>query len=195
MRNLTAKLGSVPARRVLPLTLALALFAVAGPTQALALPPAGRAATPPVVVANLGRHLVGINLESGASVQCSAQGQLLDTNGNGLADSLRGRAACLENRGVARLRLYYSQVQTVFADTWAPALTNPTDVVSDTQPAYVVSYTPASRFCPPPGDFDLTYRVQQAIGIRSLDGSLATFTIRSNQFQTRAVDAAQNGVC
>lgn len=180
--------GSVLARRLLLPALTLTLLTLTGPTPA-------QATTQPVVVANLGRRLVGVNLESGASVQCSAQGQLLDTNGNGLADSLRGRAACLENRGVARLRIYYSQLQSDFADTWAPALTNPTDIVSDAQPAYAISYTPLSRFCPPPGNFNLTYRVQQGIGIRSLDGSLATFTITSYQFQARAVAAAQNDVC
>jgi hypothetical protein len=174
--------------------LTLGLLAVA-PAWAQPTRSTRSVAASPVVIQNLGRRLVGINLESGASVQCSAQGQTLDTNGNGIADSLRGRAACKENSGVARLRLYYVQLQSDFADTWAPALTNGTDVVSDARPAYVVSYTPSSRFCPPPGNFNLRYRVSQAIGIRSLDGSLATFVIRSFNFEARAIDAAQNDVC
>ena len=153
------------------------------------------AAASPVVVQNLGRRLIGVNLESGASVVCSAQGQLLDTNGNGLADSLRGRAACKENSGVHALRIYSVRVQSFFAETWATALLNATDAVSGPQPAYVVSYTPSSRFCPPPGNIPLTYRVHQRFAIRSNDGSLAAFSMVSYQFQARAIDAAQNDVC
>jgi hypothetical protein len=174
--------------------LTLGLLAVA-PAWAQPTRSTRSVAASPVVIQNLGRRLISTNLESGASVQCSAQGQLVDTNGNGIADSLRGRAACLENRGVARLRLYYVRVQSQFADTWATALSNGTDVVSDAQPAYVVSYTPSSRFCPPPGNFNLTYRVTQAYGIRSLDGSLAAFAMVSYTFQARAIDAARNDVC
>jgi hypothetical protein len=85
--------------------LTLGLLAVA-PAWAQPTRSTRSVAASPVVIQNLGRRLISTNLESGASVQCSAQGQLVDTNGNGIADSLRGRAACLENRGVARLRLY-----------------------------------------------------------------------------------------
>jgi hypothetical protein len=176
-------------RRIRPIilaavTLILILPVMAAPAQAA-----------PVVTANLGRRLIEVNLESGATVQCSAQGQLLDTNGNGLSDSLRGRAACKEIRGTARLRIYSVRVQSDFADTWATALVNGTDAVSASQPSYVVSYTPSSRFCPPPGNFNLTYRVRQSFAIRSNDGSLAAFAMNSYQFQARAIDAAQNDVC
>jgi hypothetical protein len=176
-------------RRIRPIILAATLAIL---MAALLAAPARAATAPPV---NLGRKLVGINLESGASVQASVQGQLIDTNANGVRDSLRGRAAGLENHGVARLRIYYVQVQSDFADTWAPALTNQTDAVSSAQPAYVTSVTPSSRFCPPPGDFNLRYRVTMAIGIRSLDGSLAAFRIVSFVFEARAINAAQNDVC
>jgi hypothetical protein len=181
------------------LATAALLAALAVPAAALPLPPASghaQAAAAPVVIGPpLGRRLIGVNLESGASLVCSAQGERVDTNGNGLADSLRGRAACKENSGVARLRIYSVRLQSDFADTWATALVNGTDAVSGPQPSYVVSHTPTSRFCPPPGNFNLTYRVRQAFGIRSLDGSLAGFTMNSYQFQARAIDAAQNDVC
>ena len=77
--------------------LSLGLLAVAPAWAAPPAPASTTAAASPVVIKNLGRKLISTNLESGASVQCSAQGQLLDTNGNGIADSLRGRAACKES--------------------------------------------------------------------------------------------------
>ena len=182
---------------------ALAALALAGvlATPATATTPqtvnhvAAAAAAPVVVKDNLGRRLIGVQLEDGASYVCSAQGQLLDTNGNGLADSLRGRAACKERSGVQTLRIYSVRVQSDFADTWATALANTTDAVSGPQPAYVVSYTPSSRFCPPPGNFNLTYRVRQLFADRSLSGNVTSFAMNSYQFQARAIDAAQNDVC
>ncbi len=46
-------------------------------------------------------------------VLCSAQGETVDTNANGLADALRGRSACLEVRRVTRMVLYYTRLQVL----------------------------------------------------------------------------------
>lgn len=148
----------------------------------------------PVVIKVLGRRLIPINLENGASLSCSAQANFVDTNHNGLGDALVPRAACKENSGVQRLVIYSVRLQSVVADTWATALLHSTDEFSEGQPSYVVSSGPLSQhICPQ--HINLTYRVRQSFGIRALDGSLTTFKMNSYQFSAPAIPEAQNDVC
>ena len=55
-----------------------------------------------VVIQTLGRRVVAYNHYGDPNrghVTASAQGELVDTNGNGLANALRGRGALLESTG------------------------------------------------------------------------------------------------
>jgi hypothetical protein len=152
----------------------------------------GAGAVPPSpnhhVVRTLGRRLVAINHFGDPNrgvAQCSAQGELIDSNNNQLADALRGRVACLESSKVTRFRIYSVRLEVFFAETWRPVAIDDQDVVSSNNPAYVVNYTPVPGFCPQ--NIVLTYRVRQTVGIRWSDGTLGNHSVISNQFQARAV--------
>src|SRR5215207_6610275 len=60
----------------------------------------------------------------------SAQGELVDTNDNGITDSLRGRAAVLESFGVKRARIYRVVTQAFINGVWTTVQLNETDKVS-----------------------------------------------------------------
>lgn len=132
----------------------------------------------------LGRRVVYYNHFGDPSlgrVQASAQGQTLDTNGNGLEDSLQARGAMLEIRGVRRLVIYSVLLQVNIGGVWRNAAVNSTDVLA---PSYVVSTTAPVRLCPYPQP-DRTYRAVHNDGIRWNDGTLGTRTTISNTFTWR----------
>lgn len=162
----------------------------------LLVAPAG--AVPPspnhVVIETLGRRLVAYNHfgdPNRGHVTASAQGELVDTNGNGLANALRGRGALLESHGVERFRMYSIELQVFFAETWQTVAVDDQDVVSVGQPSYLVNYTPVPGYCPQ--NIVLTYRVVHRDAIRWIDGTLGSRTTVSKQFQARAV--ANTQVC
>jgi hypothetical protein len=126
------------------------------------------------------------------SVLCSAQGETVDTNGNGFPDALRGRAACLEDHGARRVRIYFIKLQVFFAESWVDVAVDDADVVSDANVAYPITYTPVPGFCAD-DDITLTYRVVQAFGIRWHDGTLTNDSVTSDQFEARA--AVNTQVC
>jgi hypothetical protein len=168
---------------VLGLALALVL-ALAG----------GAAAVPPgaghTVVSTLGRNTVTHNHfgdPNRGQVLCSAQGEVVDTNGNGIGDALRGRAACLETRTGARYaKLLFVRLQVFFAESWVNVAVDNEDKISTAPTAYVINYTPTTSFCA--DDIDLTYRVAAAWEVGWNDTSLTTTrTVVSHQFVTRAV--------
>jgi hypothetical protein len=147
-----------------------------------------------VVIQTLGRRVVAYNHYGDPNrghVTASAQGELVDTNGNGLANALRGRGALLESHGVERFRMYSIELQVFFAETWRTVAIDDQDVVSTGQPAYLVNYTPVPGYCPQ--NIVLTYRVVHRDAIRWIDGTLGTRTTVSDQFQARAV--ANTQVC
>jgi hypothetical protein len=171
-------------RRILPLALALVLVALAGPA----------AAEPPnpnhVVLQTLGRRLVAYNHfgdPNRGHVTASAQGELVDTNNNGLANAIRARGALLEDHGVERFRMYSIALQRQGpASTWITVVDDQADAVSTNQPAYLVNYTFAIPYCVSDRQV-LTYRVVHRDAIRWTDGTVGFRTTVSNQFQARRV--------
>lgn len=178
------------------LTVALAATPALAQTTPRTMDSAARAAlATPVKVSTLGRtgayfsHFGNPNL---GQVFVTAQGEGWDTNANGLADSLRGRGAALEVRGVTRLRVEKVLVQVDFADTWQPVIGQDVDAVSDDQPAYAVSRTGLAFRCPfPEGSTRLTYRTVVQVAIRWTDGTVGRRTLISNQYQFLAVTGTQ----
>ena len=154
---------------------------------ALMIGPAGADVT---VTSVLGRNVVTYNHYGNpqlGSAIASSQGEVLDTNANGLPDSLRGRGALLEVRGVRRFVIYSVLLQVFRDGAWRWAAVNPTDTFSpqtQAQTAYVVSYTPSVRLCPY-SQPDRTYRVVHNDGIRWNDGTLGGRTTYSNEFAWR----------
>jgi hypothetical protein len=164
----------------LALTLTLAAPALADPTP----DPSHR------VIQVLGRHLIGVNHNGDPDLghaACSAQGELVDTNDNGLANALRGRAACVERNGVARFRVYSIRLQVLRGDAWDTIAIDDTDVVSVGQPSRVADWTPTLGYCPPPDNLVLTYRVRPLVGVRWTNGDLDVVAYTSFRFQARAV--------
>jgi hypothetical protein len=174
-------------------TIIAALLAALALTLTPLVAPAG--AVPPApnhtVLQVLGRRLAAYapdgNIDVG-HVSASAQGEVIDSNDNGIPNGLRGRGALLERHGVQRLRMYSIELQVFFAETWRTVARDDNDVVAS---SYLVNYTPVPGFCTE--DIDLTYRVVHRDGIRWDDGRLGLRTTVSNQFQARAV--ANTQVC
>lgn len=170
-------------RRILPLALALALVALAGP--ALAEPPNPNH----VLIQTVGRRLVAYNHfgdPNRGHVTASAQGELVDTNNNGLANAIRGRGALLEGNGVDRFRMYSINLQRLRAADWVGVARDVNDAVSSGQPAYLVNYTPSSGYCV--GNREIvTYRVVHVDAIRWIDGTVGNRTTVSNTFTARMV--------
>lgn len=117
----------------------------------------------------------------------SAQGESVDTNGNGIADSLRGRAAVLEDFGIIRARIYAVRTQALIAGVWTTVQANETDVISEATRAYAISYTPTTRYCGTDPTLTRTYRVLNSHGIRRVDGIVANRNLYSNTFTARAL--------
>jgi hypothetical protein len=174
-------------------TIITVLLAALALTLTPLVAPAG--AVPPspnhTVLQVLGRRVVEYapngNLQLG-HVTASAQGEVIDSNDNGIPNGLRGRGALLERHGVQRLRMYSIELQVFFAETWQTVARDDNDVVAS---SYLVNYTPVPGFCTE--DIDLTYRVVHRAAIRWADGRLGPRTTVSNQFQARAV--ANTQVC
>jgi hypothetical protein len=160
--------------------LCLTLTFTAAAPAAAETPPAGQVR----IGDPLGRHLR--NWVSGR-VQCSAQGERVDSNGNGLDDRLRGRSACKERTGgITRAVIYWSVLQVLRNDIWVDQAREDTDRYSTGDPFTMVDYTPAVPYCP--NEFQLfTYRVVHRDGFRGSSGTLYKRTTTSFQFQARMV--------
>jgi hypothetical protein len=168
-------------RTVLVLAVVLTVAALAAPAFAVPPNPNHR------VIEVLGRRLVSYNHfgdPNQGHVTASAQGELVDTNFNSLADAIRGRAALLEGHGVIRFRITQVLLQVDFADTWFTVARSDPDVVSSNNPAYLVDYTPIDRYCVSDRT-TLTYRVVHRDLIRWDDDTVGSRTTISNQFQAR----------
>ena len=170
-------------RTLLPLALTVALLALAGP--ALAAPPNPNHH----VVQVLGRQLTlysHFGDPNRGAVLASAQGELIDTNGNGLADSIRGRGALLEDHGVIRFRMYSIRLQRNVDDTWRTVAADEDDVVSANNPAYLVNYTFRAGYCVGSRPI-VEYRVVHHDAIRWSDETVGTRTTVSDTFTARLV--------
>ncbi len=169
---------------VAPLIALMLLLVMAAPAAAPPVPDPNH-----VVVQTLGRRVVSYahygNPDLGL-VTASAQGELVDTNHNGLADAVRGRGALLERHGVQRFRFYSVSLQRVLADTWITVAADNLDYVSANQPAYLPDYTPAASYCVGFRPI-LTYRVLHRDAIRWDDGTVGTRTTVSDTFTARMV--------
>ena len=170
--------------------LVLALAAPAWASATVAQPPALVPPSPNHTVVDVrGRHPVVINHNGQPALgqaRCSAQGEVIDSNGDGVGDALRGRAACLELSKVTRFRIYGVRLQAFFAGNWQDIAIDTEDAVSSNQPADIRWYTPVPGFCAPPDNILLTWRVVQTVGIRWTDGTAGTHTVTSAQFRARA---------
>jgi hypothetical protein len=156
-------------------------FTAAAPAAA-ETPPAGQVR----IGDPLGRHLR--NWVSGR-VQCSAQGERVDSNGNGLDDRLRGRSACNERTGgITRAVIYWSVLQVQINDTWVDQVREDTDRYSVGDPFTMVDYTPAVPYCPGVETL-LTYRLVHRDGFRGSSGTLYLRTTTSFRFQARMLVA------
>src|SRR5262245_41574275 len=175
-------------RPVLPALAALAVLLLAV-SPAMAVPPSPNHH----VIDTRGRHPVVINHFGNPALgqaRCSAQGEVIDSNGDGVGDALRGRAACLELSNVTRFRIYAVRLEVFFAETWQTVALDDQDAVSANRPADIRWYTPVPGFC---SDIRLIYRVRQTVGIRWADGTAGTHSVVSDQFQARGV--ANTQVC
>jgi uncharacterized repeat protein (TIGR01451 family) len=172
-------------RRLVPAIVLAALLAAV--SLAMLAPTVG---AQPVVIANLGRKITYYNHfgdPARGRVAASAQGQTLDTNGNGIADSLRARGALQEIRKVVRLRIADIKLQAMIGGVWTTVQHNPVDKVSQAPTAYAIQYTTSNRFCGTDPALVRTYRVVHADGIRWSDGRASNVTTRSNEFTARAL--------
>lgn len=122
----------------------------------------------------------------------SSQGQFVDTNGNGLRDSLQGRGADLEDFGIVRFREDYVRLQAHLdtngngiPDTWVTKLAREADVVTTQARAYGVILTPTARVCFAT-DALREYRVVHSVLFRrSADSAVGRRTLASNPFTAR----------
>jgi hypothetical protein len=166
-----------PRRRFAVPVLAALVAAVLVVTAA----PAGAQTAPTLVLGRRTVYYQHFGNPALGQVLASAQGQVLDTNGNGLYDSLQARGAMLEIRKVRRLVIYSVVLQVNIGGVWRNAAVNPTDVIA---PSYVKSTTAPVRLCPFPKP-DRTYRAVHNDGIRWDDGRLGVRTTVSNPFTWR----------
>jgi hypothetical protein len=169
---------------------AVALFSVVAavlPAMLVFALPASAAPAPPRV---LGRRLVlyghNGNQEEGA-VDGSAQGQLVDTNANGVRDSIQARGALLEVRKIIAVRIYDLVLQRSVEGVWQTAAYNPVDVVSNAEPAYAVSLTDPVRLCATDLGLQRTYRVIHHDAIRWSNNHVSFRTTTSFNFTARAL--------
>jgi hypothetical protein len=149
--------------------------------------PASAATTPPQV---LGRKLVlyghNSNPQEGA-VQASAQGQLVDTNGNGLLDSLQARGALIEDHNVIAVRIYDLTLRRSVGGVWQTASQNLADAASSAEPAKAVSLTAPVRLCATDPSLMRTYSVIHHDAIRWNTNTVGFRTTTSFNFTARAL--------
>jgi uncharacterized repeat protein (TIGR01451 family) len=173
--------------RTRALLVALAVLAVLAGAA-----PAAAAAAPPQV---LGRRAVTFQSPPTGTAKAtwlsSSQGQLVDTNGNGLLDSLQARGADLENFGIKRFREAWVRLQAQvdtngngIPDSWVDKAVNGVDVVNGDQPAYAVITTTPKRLCFVT-DAQRTYRAVHRVIFRRNDDAVGNRTLASNTFQAR----------
>jgi hypothetical protein len=149
------------------------------------------AAAAHVVVEVRGRNLVYYNHYGNPGLGragCSAQGELVDTNGNGLADALRGRGACAEVRRVERFVIYSVRLERLVNGAWQLVAIHEGDAFSGRQPAFVQSYTPTLVFCSTNSGLSRTYRIKHSDGIRWSDRTLGHRTTVSREFTARPLN-------
>jgi uncharacterized repeat protein (TIGR01451 family) len=174
-------------RRLAPVLVLAALLAAV--SLATLIPTAGAAV---VVTQVLGRNATRYTSPAGSptpisSWVASAQGEYVDSNDNGITDSLRGRGAVLEDFGITRARIVYVRVQALIGGVWQTVLANETDVVSDAPRAYAVSYTPTRRLCGTDPALTRSYRVVNYHAVRRVDGAVPARTHYSHVFTARAL--------
>ena len=172
-------------RRLIPVLVLVALLAAV--SLATLVPTAGAAT---VVIANLGRKATYYNHfgdPARGRVLATAQGQTLDTNGNGIADSLRARGAMQEVRKVKRLAIYRLRLQALIGGAWTTVQVNNEDKISAAPTAYLVQYTGPNRFCGTDLALTRLYRVVHEDGIRWDDGTFSSRTTFSNHFEARGL--------
>ena len=97
-------------------------------------------------------------------------GELVDTNGDGLANALRGRGALLESQRVERVPIYSIELQVFSAETWQTVAVDDQDVVS-VAGRRSWSTTPGAWLLPQ--NIVRTYRVVDRAAIRWIDGTWA----------------------
>ena len=73
------------------------------------------------------------NPEEGA-VQAGAQGQLVDTNGNGIPESLQARGALLEDHEVIAVQINDLTLRRSVGGVWQTASQNLADAASSAEP-------------------------------------------------------------
>ena len=167
-----------------------AVVAVTVAALSLALNSAASAAV--VVTATLGRNAPTYTSPAGSPTPiskwvASAQGELLDTNGNGITDSLRSRAAVQETFGIVRVRITRVLTQALINGTWVTVQANEDDKVSDAARAYAVQYTAPNRLCATDPGLERIYRTVNAHAVRRVDGAVASRTTYSHQYQARGL--------
>jgi uncharacterized repeat protein (TIGR01451 family) len=172
-------------RRLTPVLVLVALLAAV--SLATLIPTAGAA---PVVKQVLGRNAVTYTSyptdpTPTSKWASSSQGEFVDTNGNGIADSLRGRGADLEDFGIIRFREDYVRLQVLRGSTWETRLANETDVVTAQARAYGIIYTPPGLVCRTDPTLTDTYRVQHSVLFRRSDNVVGRRTLNSHTFTAR----------
>lgn len=118
----------------------------------------------------------------------SAQGESLDTDGNGSADSLRSRAAVFETYGIIRARIQRVETQALTFGFWSTIQTNPTDKVSEATRAHPVQYTSPTLYCRTDPSLKSLYRSINFQAIRRDDNIVAYRTTYSHHYEARMLD-------
>ena len=136
------------------------------------------------VIDVVGRRLVAyapFGNQELARALASSQGELVDTNNNGLANAIRGRCALLEDFGVDAFRMYSCNLQRVRADTWFTVARDVNDVVA---PSRIVNYTPSAGYCVGNRTI-LQYRVLHTEAIVWSEFGVGTRSTPSHTFEAR----------
>jgi hypothetical protein len=170
-------------RRLVPVLTALTTLTA---VIALALP-ASAAPAPPQV---LGRRAVTYTSYPNDPTPTSkwvssSQGEFIDTNANGIRDSLRGRGADLETYGIIRFREDYVRLQVNRSGSWVTRLARETDVVTAQARAYGIIRTPSALVCRTDPTLTDTYRVVHSVLFRRSDNVVGRRTLPSATFTAR----------
>lgn len=115
----------------------------------------------------------------------SSQGQFVDTNGNGIRDSLQGRGADLETYGIIRYREDYVRLRVLRGGVWVTRLARETDVVREQPTAYATILTPTALVCRTDPSLTDTYSVVHSVLFRRSDEVVGRRTLVSNTFTAR----------
>jgi hypothetical protein len=162
------------------------IAAIVATALVFALPASAATAPPQVLGRNLVLYAHNSNQEEGA-VDASAQGQLVDTNANGLRDSLQARGALLEVRKIIAVRIYDLTLQRSVGGVWQTASQNTVDAASSAEPAFAVSTTTPIRLCASDPTLQRTYRAIHHDAIRWNTNHVSFRTTTSFNFTARAL--------